>query len=311
MLDETNNDKEGVEIISGHTLARSNEVLPTLVQLLPVSSRPFFPGQVVPLLMDQEYWESTIEAAVESSHQLLGVVLSDADEAESAAPDSFKSIGTVSRIHRVQKFEGRLQVLVECVQRFRIEKIANRKRPFTARIEYLPEPASTSKEIKPYAVAIINTIKELLPLNPLYAEELRVFLDRFGPDDPSHLTDFAASLTTSDRFQLQAVLETVDLLPRMEKVLELLHRELEVVKAQASIRKTVEQRMEKQQREFLLREQLKAIQQELGIEKDDRTAELDKFRQRLEQLTLTEQARARVEEEMDKLSVLETGSPEY
>ncbi|MCG7973165.1 MAG: endopeptidase La, partial [Candidatus Thiodiazotropha taylori] len=114
-----------------------------------------------------------------------------------------------------------------------------------------------------------------------------------------------------DKFQLQAVLETVELLPRMEKVLELLHRELEVVKAQASIRKTVEERMEKQQRDFLLREQLKAIQQELGIEKDDRTAELDKFKERLEKLKLSEQAQARVDEEMGKLAVLEPGSPEY
>jgi ATP-dependent Lon protease len=311
MQDEETNQDENIEIISGHTLARSNEVLPTLVHLLPVSARPFFPGQAVPLLMEQEHWESTIEAVTESSHQLLGVVLSDAESAEMATPESFRNMGTVCRVHRVQRSEGRLQVLVECLQRFRIKKLINQKTPFTAHIEYLPEPSSTSKEIKPYAVAIINTIKELLPLNPLYAEELRMFLDRFGPEDPSHLTDFAASLTTSDKFQLQAVLETIELLPRMEKVLELLHRELELVKAQASIRKTVEERMEKQQREFFLREQLKAIQQELGIEKDDRTAELDKFRERLEQLTLTEQAQSRVDEEMDKLAVLEPGSPEY
>ncbi|MEJ2455834.1 MAG: endopeptidase La [Candidatus Thiodiazotropha sp.] len=311
MQEEETRQEENVEVISGNTLARSNEVLPTLIHLLPVSARPFFPGQAVPLLMEQEHWESTMEAVTESSHQLLGVLLSSAESAESAGPDSFKQIGTVCRVHRVQRSEGRLQVLVECLQRFRIEKIVHAETPFTARIEYLPEPGSTSKEIKPYAVAIINTIKELLPLNPLYAEELRMFLDRFGPEDPSHLTDFAASLTTSDKFQLQTVLETIELLPRMEKVLELLHRELELVKAQASIRKTVEERMEKQQREFFLREQLKAIQQELGIEKDDRTAELDKFRERLEKLTLTEQAQSRVDEEMDKLAVLEPGSPEY
>ncbi len=311
MQENENNHEEIVEVLSSTSLARSNEVLPNLVHLLPVSARPFFPGQAVPLLMEQEHWEETMEAVMNSSHNLLGVILSDAETAESATPETFKTIGTVCRVHRVQRSEGRLQVLIECLQRFRIEEIVHGKPPFTARIEYLPEPASDSKVIKPYAVAIINTIKELLPLNPLYAEELRMFLDRFGPDDPSHLTDFAASLTTSDKFQLQAVLESIDLLPRMEKVLELLHRELELVKAQASIRKTVEQRMEKQQREFFLREQLKAIQQELGIEKDDRTAELDKFRDRLEKLKLTEQAQARVDEEMDKLSVLEPGSPEY
>jgi len=311
MSEETQQEAETPEVISSQTLARPGEVWPNRIHLLPVSARPFFPGQVVPLLMERENWESTLDAVIETSHQLLGVVLSTAETSESATPDSFKEIGTVCRVHRVQRSEDRLQVLVECLQRFRIEKVARGAPPFTARIEYLPEPTAGSKEIKPYAVAMINTIKELLPLNPLYAEELRVFLDRFGPEDPSHLTDFAASLTTSDKFQLQAVLETVELLPRMEKVLELLHRELELVKAQASIRKTVEQRMEKQQREFFLREQLKAIQQELGIEKDDRTAELDKFRQRLEKLTLTEQAQSRIDEEMDKLAVLEPGSPEY
>ncbi len=311
MSEEQNPIDESVEVISGHDLARPNEVMPNIIHLLPVSARPFFPGQAVPLLMEQAHWEATMEAVSESPHMLLGVVLSVAETAESATPDTFKKIGTVCRVHRIQRSEGRLQVLVECLQRFRIKKVANPKTPFTAQIEYIPEPQSRGKEIKPYAVAIINTIKELLPLNPLYAEELRMFLDRFGPEDPSHLTDFAASLTTSDKFQLQAVLETIELLPRMEKVLELLHRELELVKAQASIRKTVEERMEKQQREFFLREQLKAIQQELGIEKDDRTAELDKFRKRLSTLHLTEQAQSRVDEEMDKLSVLEPGSPEY
>ncbi|MEW8500085.1 MAG: LON peptidase substrate-binding domain-containing protein, partial [Candidatus Thiodiazotropha taylori] len=236
MSEEEYTQDENVEVISGNTLARPNEVLPGLIHLLPVTARPFFPGQAVPLLMEQEHWDATMEEVANSTHMLLGVVLSSADSAESAAPQSFKQIGTVCRVHRIQRSEGRLQVLVECLQRFRIEKVVHGETPFTASVEYLPEPASDSKEIKPYAVAIINTIKELLPLNPLYAEELRMFLDRFGPDDPSHLTDFAASLTTSDKFQLQAVLETVELLPRMEKVLELLHRELEVVKAQASIR---------------------------------------------------------------------------
>jgi ATP-dependent Lon protease len=312
MTENEAQDQEAVEVVTDGSLARAGEVMPGVLHLLPVSARPFFPGQAVPLLMESEHWEKTLEEISESDHHLLGIVLSSSETAESANPDEFRKVGTVARVHRVQKSEGRLQVLVECLQRFRIEHFIQREAPFTAQVQYLPElPVKNAKEIKPYAVAVINTIKELLPLNPLYAEELRMFLDRFGPEDPSHLTDFAASLTTSDKEQLQTVLETTDLLQRMEKVLDLLHRELELAKAQASIRKSVEERMEGQQREFFLREQLKAIQQELGIEKDDRTAELDKFKQRLKKLKLTEQADARVQDEMDKLSVLETGSPEY
>ncbi|MBL3528127.1 MAG: endopeptidase La [gamma proteobacterium endosymbiont of Lamellibrachia anaximandri] len=293
-------------------LTRSNEVMPSVIHLLPVTARPFFPGQVVPLLMESQSWVGTMEAVGDTDQKMLGVVLTHSESAESAQPNEFMKIGTVCRVHRVQQSDDRLQVLVECLQRFRIVRMIGDTPPFTAQIEYLPEPSrKQADEIKAYAIAVINTIKELLPLNPLYAEELRMFLDRFGPEDPSHLTDFAASLTTSDKVQLQAVLETLDLLPRMEKVLELLHKELELAKAQASIRKSVEEKMDGQQREFFLREQLKAIQHELGIEKDDRTAELDRFHERLNGLILTEQAQNRVDEEMEKLAMLETGSPEY
>ncbi|MES9843394.1 MAG: endopeptidase La [Candidatus Sedimenticola sp. PURPLELP] len=303
---------ETVEIITDQALARPGEVLPGVIHLLPVATRPFFPGQAVPLLMDADHWNESITKAEDDGHGTLGIILVDSSTSEEATPSDFKQIGTACRIHRVQKVDGRLQVLVECLQRFRIEHFIDEQPPFTAQVHYFQEPQGTAEgEIKAYAMAIINIIKELVPLNPLYGEELRIFLDRMGPDDPSHLADFAASLTTADRDQLQEILEAIDLLPRMERVMELLNSELELAKAQHEIRKSVEDRMETQQREFFLREQLKSIQQELGLEKDDRTAELDKFRDRLSKLKLTEQAGKRVEEEMDKLSILETGSPEY
>ncbi|MCG8425966.1 MAG: endopeptidase La, partial [Chromatiales bacterium] len=289
-----------------------DEVLPGVIHLLPVATRPFFPGQAVPLVMDTAHWSDTIKAAEESSNGILGIVLTDAATSEQATAKELRTIGTACRIHRVQQVEGRLQVLVECLKRFRIEKLLSKEAPFSAQVRYFDEPTTISKgEIKAYAMAVINTIKELVPLNPLYGEELRLFLDRMGPDDPSHLADFAASLTTADRFQLQDILETIKLMPRMEKVLILLNNELEIARTQHDIRRSVEERMEKQQREFMLKEQLKIIQQELGLEKDDRTAELEKFRERLDALTLPEQAQKRLDEEMDKLAILETGSPEY
>jgi len=300
------------EIKNEKLLARANEVLPNLIHVLPVTSRPFFPGQAVPLLMDAKPWVPTFQEVGETPHKIIGIVLAKSEYAEDAAPEEFLRIGTAGRVHRVQPVEGKLQVLVECLQRFRIEKTLTNEAPFKAQVMYYPEaPAQPSSDVKAYGMAIINTIKELLPLNPLYVEELRVFLDRFGPDDPSHLADFAASLTTSDKHQLQSVLETIELLPRMERVLMLLNNELEMARAQAEIRKIVEHKMQSQQREFFLKEQLKAIQKELGISKDDRTADIERFQQRLKDLTLSDAAKQRVEEEINKLSILETGSPEY
>ncbi|MCB1753251.1 MAG: endopeptidase La [Gammaproteobacteria bacterium] len=311
-MNDQNSERNDVELISGHALARPGEVMPGIIHLLPVTTRPFFPGQAVPLLMNSEHWLPTLEAVRASGQDLLGIVLANAASAETTTPDDFNRIGVVSRVHKVREMDGHLQVLVECVQRIRIDKVLESQPPFTARVRYLTEPAGSDKgEIKAYSMAVINTIKELLPLNPLYGEELKIFLDRMGPDDPSHLADFAASLTTANKEQLQEILAAVDLLPRMEKVLVLLSNELELARAQHDIRKSVEDRMEGQQREFFLREQLKSIQKELGIEKDDRTAELDRFRQRLASLTLSEQAQKRVDEEMGKLAILETGSPEY
>jgi len=311
-MNDNNNFLEIDEEYYDGALIKPDEVMPGIIHLLPVTSRPFFPGQAVPLIMEEKHWGPTFASMTEQSTDVLGIVLADAKTAETAVPKEFSNIGIVGHIHRIQQIEDRLQVMVEFVQRFKIEKLLTDTDPFLAQVEYMPEPKDKhTKEIKAYALAIINTIKELVPLNPLYSEELRMFVDRIGPDDPSHLADFAASLTSSSNKQLQGVLETVELLPRMEKVMILLSNELEMAKTQHQIRKSVERRIDKQQRDFFLREQLKTIQHELGIAKDDRTAELDKFNERLDKLTLTEQAQERVDEEMDKLAMLETGSPEY
>ncbi len=297
---------------NSQNLARVEDMLPNNIYLLPIAARPFFPGQAVPLLMEEEHWLSTIEAAADKGNDLVGLILTKGEEAETANPEDFYEIGVVGRVHKVRNIDGRLQVLIECIRRFRIDTLINQTAPFTAHVEYLQEySGEPDDDTKAYALAIINTIKELLPLNPLYQEELRMFVERFGTDDPSHLADFAASLTTADKTDLQKILQTVGIMPRMEKVLALLNRELELARAQKKIRQSVEDRMEGQQREFFLREQLKVIQQELGISKDDKTAERDSFADRLKKLKLTDEAQQRVDEEMDKLSMLETGSPEY
>ncbi|TCK17928.1 ATP dependent PIM1 peptidase [Thiogranum longum] len=293
-------------------LIRAQDALPTTIPVLPQTERPFFPGQVIPLLIDPDTWEATVRLAQENSNGVIGLLLANTERAEQATIKDFYKMGTVARIHRIGRVDGRLQVLLEGVQRFRVTEWIGKEIPFTAQVRYFPEPAyDEDPETKAYAIAIINTIKELVPLNPLYGEEFKLFLDNFHPNDPSHLADFAASLTTSARHEQQEVLEAVDLLERLQRVHALLIKELEVAKTQAQIRKQVEEDMQEHQREHILREQMKVIQKELGISKDDRTAEVDKFRERLAALTLSEAAEKRIKEEMDKFAVLETGSPEY
>lgn len=292
-------------------LARPDDVLPTVVHLLPLANRPFFPAQAIPLIVEREPWMRTVELAMES-HKVVGLVLIRGDDPLSVSPEDFYPMGTACRIHRVATNDDKLQVYVEGLQRFHVESWLSRERPFAVRVDYFPEPKyQDNPEIRGYAVAIINTIKELLPLNPLYGEELKFFLHRFGPQEPARLADFSASLTSANKEELEEILECTDILERLEKVLVLLRKEVEVAKAQTRIRERVEEKVNEQQRQFFLREQLKAIQKELGLAKDDRTAEIELFKGRLEHLIVPESPRKRIDEELQKLSVLEVGSPEY
>ena len=293
-------------------LAVAGNVLPTTLHLLPVFDRPFFPAQAVPIVMDESPWLKTIEEIGETAHHMAGLVMVKTDRIDQLSSADFHTIGSVVRLHQPGRSSGKLQFIAEGLQRFRIVKWLSEEPPYAVQVEYLgEEKKADEEEVRAYAMAIINTIKELLPLNPLYSEELKYFLNRFGPNEPSPLTDFAASLTTANKSDLQEVLETFPVIQRMKKVLVLLKKELEVAKLQTKIRQQVEEQMSEQQRKFFLREQLKEIQKELGLEKDDRTADLERFNQRLASLILPEHAQQRLDDEMQKLAVLEVGSPEY
>ncbi len=225
-------------------LARANDVLPTSLPIVPITNRPFFPAQAIPLVLDREPCSSTIIAVTQSAHTVVGLVLVRKDEALDITKDDFYEMGTVCRIHKVAQNEDKLQVFVEGLQRFHIDQWLSSERPFAVRARYFREPEGLGGgDAKAYSVAVINTIKELLPLNPLYGEELKFFLARFGPDQPSRLADFAASLTTASKVELQDVLQTVDLEPRLEKVLFLLKKELELAKTQARISERVEEKI--------------------------------------------------------------------
>ena len=290
----------------------ASKVLPTRIYLLPVAERPFFPAQAMPVLLDHEPWLDTVQLIEETPQNVVGLALARTSDLQNATPSDFFDMGTLVRMHHPATAKDKIQFIAEGLQRFRIKRWLSTSPPYEVLVEYPDDvfPRDNDK-VKAYAMAIINTLRELIPLNPLYSEELRFFLDRFSPNEPAMLADFAASLTTAPMDDLQEVLETVDIRKRMEKVLILIKKEMDVAKLQAQIREQVETRMTEQQRKFFLREQLKEIQKELGIAKDDRTADIERFQERLESCVLTKPAKERIDDEINKLAILETGSPEY
>lgn len=296
------------------SLALPGQNLPDKVYIIPIHNRPFFPAQVLPVIVNEEPWAETLELVSKSEHHSLALFFMDTPQEDPRHFDTraLPEYGTLVKVHHASRENGRLQFVAQGLSRVRIRTwLKHHRPPYLVEVEYPQQPNEPTDEVKAYGMALINAIKELLPLNPLYSEELKNYLNRFSPNDPSPLTDFAAALTSATGVELQQVLDCVPMLKRMEKVLPMLRKEVEVARLQKEISAEVNRKIGEHQRQFFLKEQLKVIQQELGLSKDDRSADIEQFEQRLEGKTLTPQARKKIDEEIGKLKVLETGSPEY
>ncbi|WP_022964182.1 endopeptidase La [Halopseudomonas pelagia] len=306
-------DNKSTSSNNGTELVVPNQRLPNKLYLLPIQNRPFFPAQVMPVVVDEAPWDATLERVADTPHHALSLFYIDGPLPTNGEldPARLPETGCAVKVHHAVKEKGKIQFIAQGLTRVRITQWLSRKPPYLVEVEYPEAPSDERDEVRAYAMALINAIKELLPLNPLYSEELKNYLNRFSPNQPSPLSDFAATLTSAKGSELQDVLNTVPVLRRMEKVLILLKKEIDVARLQGEISAEVNRTISEHQRTFFLKEQLKVIQKELGLSKDDRTADIEQFRARLEGKTPPEAASKKIEEELNKLSVLETGSPEY
>ncbi|WP_100266436.1 endopeptidase La [Mariprofundus ferrinatatus] len=293
-------------------LVRSDDALPSQLTLLPLSNRPLFPGLVVPLVYENEEMTRVVRELAASHMQHIGLVLVK-DESGPYEPDNLYRVGVVARVAKAVEIEGHgLHLVVECLRRFRIDSFITNEHPIRVKATYRVETSyEDNVELRAYTVAVINTIKELLKHNPLHEEELRLFASRFDVNEPNRLADFAASLTTASREDLQDILETYPIYDRLKKVVTLLNRELNVSKVQSKIRERIDERVSDQQRRFFLQEQLHEIQRELGMNEDPRDKEIEDFREKAKKLKFSKEAQKAFDEELEKLTMLEPSSPEY
>ncbi|MBA59290.1 MAG: endopeptidase La [Gammaproteobacteria bacterium] len=292
--------------------AKAGEVLPDTLQVVPLEGRPYFPVLIQPLVIAKDPWAKGIRTVAESTDKLIGLTLSSSSNDKLPSPSSFSDYGVVAKILRYNETQDKIQFIAQGVGRFRIAEWLRKSVPFVVRAEYPKEHADINDpQLRAYAMSLINGIKELMAKNPLYNEELKQYLNRFSPNDPSPLTDFAAAITSAEANDLQEVLETLPLLERMEKALLLVNKELELVRIQTKIAEETQEQLSDQQREFFLRQQLKVIQKELGIAKDDRESDAETFAKRLGDRDVPAEVESRVEEELNKLTILEPSSAEY
>jgi len=288
------------------------DVLPNFLPIIPLKMRPTFPGILIPLVVKGAEKVAAVKRVMEQGDRTIGLVLVKETDGEET-PDNLHRVGVAAKILQViHSDDESAHLMLNNLERFIVDQITMSEEGLVARVTYHNSAElSVNPELQAYSMAVISTLKELIHLNPLFSEETKLFLNRSSMDDPGRLSDFAANLTSADGQELQLVLETFDVKRRIDRVLVLLKKELEVYRLQNKITKQIEEKISARQREFFLREQLKLIKRELGLEKEGKVTELEKFIERLEGLTLNEEAQKAVEEEMEKLQLIEPSSPEY
>ncbi len=313
------NEVQSVNGADDKTVVLARDLMPSALPFIPLSERPVFPKMTVPMLVDSPEIVKMLVDRVDPGTRYVGLVLRRKTESVEFPGgeeiyDDVYDVGVVAEIVRMAKSEsGReLQVILTALQRCRLLNLVQKEPFIVAKVEYLPETEMTdNQDLRAYSLSVVRCIKELIQLNPLYKEELSIFMAHSNVQDPGRLCDFAAALTTSTPVQLQDILETVRIRERLQKVLVLLKHELDITQLQARISSDIEKKMNRTQREFFLREQLKSIKKELGIEKEGKETEVDRFEKRLAGLTLPQEAATRIEEELEKLKLIEPSSPEF
>lgn len=287
---------------------------PEELYIFPLTRRPFFPGMAAPIVIEPGPFYDILKVIARSDDKCVGLFLAKKEDTDiyKAKFDDLYDMGVMARVLRIIPMEqGGAQVILNMEKRIKITERTNGGKFLKAKVHYFDDSSVLSKELKAYAISIISTIKELLKLNPLFKEELQIFLGHSDFTEPGKLADFAVALTTASREELQDVLETVDIQGRIDKALVLLKKELDLSILQNSINQKIESTISKSQKDFFLREQLKTIKKELGIERDDKSIEKDKFEQRLKKRKVPPDVQNVIKEEMDKLSSLEPQSAEY
>jgi ATP-dependent Lon protease len=299
---------EVVEIPDVEDAARGAEPLPDALPILPLRETVTYPDTLTPLAVGQERSIKLVNDVL-SGNRMLAMVASKDPELETPGPDDLYSVGVAGSVARMMKVpDGTLRILVQGSERIRIRDYVSEEPYLVARIEAMPDELEPSTELEALTRNVQSTFTQIIDAIPYLPEELQLAVANI--DDPSALSHLIAGALRISTEEKQELLETVDVTRRLRRLSEILTRELEVVQLGSKIQSQVESEIDKGQREYFLRQQLKAIQEELG-EGDEQQAEINELRERIDQAGLPDDANKAAERELSRLEKLPPVAAEY
>src|SRR5271169_6264667 len=286
----------------------SKAEIPEVLPVLPLRGIVIFPSQIHPFLVSRPSSLKLIEDCGQTS-KVIALAAQKNPEDEQPAPEGLFQRGTAVRILKMLKYPDQsVRVLVQGLSRIELGQFMQREPYFMVKVARLPETFTPEKEAEALQANLVNQFSKFVSLVPYLPDELQVMAMQVR--DPARLTDLVASYLKIAIEELQDLLTTLDVRQRLEKLLVILSREIELLELGHKIQSQVQSELNKSQREYYLRQQLKAIQKELG-EGDGRSAEIDDLEKKIEAAKLPEDARKAADKELDRLRMIPPESAEH
>jgi ATP-dependent Lon protease len=282
--------------------------IPSELPILPIKTGVVFPFMIVPLIVSDEHLIKQIDDAL-GSDKLIGVITQRNPEIETPGADDLHEFGTASLIVKMLRFpDGSLRILVQGVTRIRLTRISQTLPYLKARVDVIKESAEKSLELEALVRNAINLFQKVVSMAFYLPDELQAVV--LNIQDESKLADFIASNVNFEVKDKQSILEAVDLSTRFKILISLLSKEVNVLELGAKIRSQVKTELDKDQREYYLREQLKAIQKELG-EEDERAVERKEITEKIKAARMPKEVEEVAFAELDRLSRMSLAAAEY
>jgi len=307
-------DKADETIVSILETARDQNklVIPDELSLLPLRETALFPMVVSPLTAGRESSIKLIDDAVTSGNRVIAVATMRNPEAERPTLNDIYPVGTAVVIHTMMRLPDVIRLIVQGVQRIRIKEATQTEPYLKIKVEVLPEKIEytpeESTEIEALRRNVGGLFQKVVALSPSIPDELQAMPTTIT--QPSLLADSIASNLPLPTAEKQQLLEIVDIRERLRRLTAILSHEVEVLELGSRIQSQVQKEMTKTQREYYLREQLKAIQRELG-EADERTLEVQELKEKIEAAKMPEEADKVATRELDRLQRMPPAAPEY